>query len=50
VREHLRSRWRDLLDSLWWIPSLIALSYAALALLLLRADPLLGFQTQGQDA
>lgn len=50
VREHLRSRWRDLLDSLWWIPSLIALGYAALALLLLRADPVLGFQTQGPDA
>lgn len=50
MREHLRSRWRDLLDSLWWIPSLIALGYAAAALLLLRADPLLGFQTQGQDA
>ena len=50
MREHLRSRWRDLLDSLWWIPSLIALCYAALALVLLRADPLLGFQTQGQDA
>ena len=50
MREHLRSRWRDLLDSLWWIPSLIALSYAALALLLLRADPLLGLQTQGPDA
>jgi uncharacterized membrane protein len=50
VREHLRSRWRDLLDSLWWIPSLIALGYAALALLLLQADSFLGFQTQGQDA
>lgn len=50
MREHLRSRWRDLLDSLWWIPSLIALGYAALALLLLRADPLLGFQTAGPDA
>ena len=50
MREHLRSRWRDLLDSLWWIPSLIALGYAAAALLLLRADSLLGFQTQGQDA
>jgi uncharacterized membrane protein len=50
VREHLRSRWRDLLDSLWWIPSLIALGYAALALLLLQADSFLGFQTQGPDA
>jgi uncharacterized membrane protein len=50
VREHLRSRWRDLLDSLWWIPSLIALSYAVLALLLLQADPLLGLQTEGADA
>ena len=50
MREHLRSRWRDLIDSLWWIPSPIALGYAVLALLLLRLDPLLGLETQGPDA
>jgi uncharacterized membrane protein len=50
VRERLRSRWRDLLDSLWFIPSVIALLYVGLALLLLRADAALGIATQGRDA
>jgi uncharacterized membrane protein len=50
VRERLRSRLRDFLDSLWFTPSLIALAYVALALVLLRADAALGLQTQGPDA
>jgi len=50
VRERLRFRLRDLLDSLWFTPTLIALAYAAVALVLLRADAALGLQTQGPDA
>lgn len=46
----LRSLQRDLLDSLWFIPTVIALVYAALALVLLRADHALGLDTQGRDA
>ena len=46
----LRSLQRDLLDSLWFIPTVIALLYAALALILLRADQALGLDTQGRDA
>ena len=46
----LRSLQRDLLDSLWFTPTVIALLYAALALLLLRADEVLGLDTQGRDA
>ncbi len=46
----LRSLQRDLLDSLWFTPTVIALAYAALALVLLRADQLLGLDTQGRDA
>jgi uncharacterized membrane protein len=39
-----------LLDSLWFTPTVIALLYAALALVLLRADQALGLDTQGRDA
>ena len=46
----LRSLQRDLLDSLWFTPTVIALVYAALALVLLRADAILGLDTQGRDA
>ena len=46
----LRSLQRDLLDSLWFTPTVIALLYAALALVLLRADAVLGLDTQGRDA
>ncbi len=41
---------RDLLDSLWFTPTVIALLYAGLALVLLRADAVLGLDTQGRDA
>ena len=47
---HLRSRWRDLLDSLWFLPSVITVLYGALALLLLRVDTVLGLDSQGRDA
>jgi uncharacterized membrane protein len=50
VPTRLRSLQRDLLDSLWFTPAVIALLYAALALLLLRADEVLGLDTQGRDA
>ena len=46
----LRTLQRDLLDSLWFTPTVIALLYAALALVLLRADQVLGLDTQGRDA
>ncbi|MDF3016968.1 MAG: hypothetical protein K0R44_2193 [Thermomicrobiales bacterium] len=46
----LRALQRDLLDSLWFTPTVIALLYAALALVLLRADQALGLDTQGRDA
>ncbi|MDF2762917.1 MAG: hypothetical protein K0S83_1651, partial [Thermomicrobiales bacterium] len=46
----LRTLQRDLLDSLWFTPTVIALVYAALALVLLRADQALGLDTQGRDA
>jgi uncharacterized membrane protein len=50
VPARLRSLQRDLLDSLWFTPTVIALAYAALALVLLRADRALGLDTQGRDA
>jgi uncharacterized membrane protein len=50
VPTRLRTLQRDLLDSLWFTPTLIALLYAALALVLLRADQVLGLDTQGRDA
>ena len=50
MRARLRSLQRDLLDSLWFTPTVIALAYAALALGLLRADQVLGLDTQGRDA
>jgi len=50
VPARLRSLQRDLLDSLWFIPTVIALAYAALALALVRADHALGLDTQGRDA
>jgi len=50
VPARLRSLQRDLLDSLWFTPTVIALGYAALALVLLRADQALGLDTQGRDA
>jgi len=50
VRARLRSWQRDLLDSLWFTPSVLALLYVALALVLLRADQALGLETQGRDA
>ena len=46
----LRALQRDLLDSLWFTPTVIALLYAGLALVLLRADAVLGLDTQGRDA
>ena len=46
----LRTLQRDLLDSLWFTPTIIALLYAGLALMLLRADAILGLDTQGRDA
>ena len=46
----LRTLQRDLLDSLWFTPTVIALVYAVLALVLLRADRALGLDTQGRDA
>ena len=46
----LRFLQRDLLDSLWFIPTIIALVYAVLALALVRADRALGLDTQGRDA
>ncbi|HZG66349.1 MAG TPA: DUF2254 domain-containing protein [Herpetosiphonaceae bacterium] len=46
----LRSLQRDLIDSLWFTPTVIALLYAALALVLLQADQALGLETQGRDA
>ncbi len=46
----LRTLQRDLLDSLWFTPTVIALLYAAMALVLLRADQVLGLDTQGRDA
>ena len=46
----LRSLQRDLLDSLWFILTIIALVYAALVLALVRADRALGLDTQGRDA
>ena len=46
----LRTLQRDLLDSLWFTPTMIALAYAALALVLLRADQALGLDTEGRDA
>jgi uncharacterized membrane protein len=50
MRARLRSLQRDLLDSLWFTPTVIALVYAALALVLLRADQVLGLDSQGRDA
>nr|MBA2521773.1 DUF2254 domain-containing protein [Solirubrobacterales bacterium] len=50
MRARLRSWQRDLLDSLWFTPSVLALLYVALALVLLRADQALGLETQGRDA
>jgi uncharacterized membrane protein len=50
VPARLRSLQRDLLDSLWFTPTVIALLYAMLALVLLRADAVLGLDTQGRDA
>lgn len=50
MRARLQSYWRDLLDSLWFTPSVIAALYVIVALLLLRADTALGLQTQGRDA
>ena len=50
VPTRLRTLQRDLLDSLWFTPTVIALVYAALALVLLRADQALGLDTQGRDA
>src|SRR5918994_1098366 len=50
VPTRLRTLQRDLLDSLWFTPTVIALLYAALALVLLRADQALGLDTQGRDA
>jgi uncharacterized membrane protein len=50
VPARLRSLQRDLLDSLWFTPTVIALGYAVLALVLLRADQALGLDTQGRDA
>ena len=50
MRVRFRSRQRDLLDSLWFIPTVISLVYVVLALLLLRADALLGLETHGRDA
>ena len=46
----LRSLQRDLLDSLWFTPSVIAVVYVVLALVLLRIDSALGLETQGRDA
>jgi uncharacterized membrane protein len=50
VPARLRSLQRDLLDSLWFTPTVISLAYAVLALVLLRADQALGLDTQGRDA
>jgi uncharacterized membrane protein len=50
VPTRLRTLQRDLLDSLWFTPTVIALLYAALALVLLRADQALGLDTEGRDA
>jgi uncharacterized membrane protein len=50
VPARLRSLQRDLRDSLWFTPTVIALLYATLALVLLRADEVLGLDTQGRDA
>ena len=46
----LRSLQRDLLDSLWFTPTVIALLYGVLALVLLRTDQVLGLDTEGRDA
>jgi hypothetical protein len=46
VPTRLRTLQRDLLDSLWFTPTVIALVYAALALVLLRADQALGLDTR----
>jgi uncharacterized membrane protein len=50
VGARLRSPQRNLLDSLWFTPTVIALVYATLALVLLRADQALGLDSQVRDA